>query len=177
MEQPELILPVDSVLPGPMPVMDSATVRDLRRVLVRLSNVTRQVMTYRATVEDRAGRVLFDDAAVRATHGRLASAWQLGFKGYFRGVDLPSFKIGAELALAPEMDGPDVPFARGSLWFWDASLKEVGTRGFSLKGNLNGNLTFLVRTDGVVKAQALTRASPFQLTSDRLEQPTYAWPS
>ncbi len=171
MEQPEMILPVNSVLPGPMPVMDAATVRDLRRVLVRLSNITRQVMTYRATVEDRAGRVLFDDAAVRATHGRLASAWQLGFNGYFRGVGLPSFKLGADLALAPEMDGPEVPFARGSLWFWNASLQEVGTRGFSLKGNLNGNLTFLVGNDGVVKAQALTRASPFQLSSDRLEQP------
>ena len=111
MEQPETDPASQFRTARTMPVMDAATVRDFRRVLVRLSNITRQVMTYRATVEDRAGRVLFDDAAVRATHGRLASAWQLGFNGYFRGVGLPSFKLGADLALAPEMDGPEVPFA------------------------------------------------------------------
>jgi hypothetical protein len=171
MEQPELVLPLHSVTPGPLPVMDAATVADLRRILVRLSNITRQVAMFRATVEDHEGRVLFDQAVVRATHGKVASAWQLNLKGYFRGVGLPNFRIGASLAMAPEMDGPEVPFARGSLWFWDAALAELATRGFSLKGQMRGNLTFLVRNDGVVKGQALTRIAAFQLGSARLTQP------
>ncbi len=171
MEQPEMILPLRSVTPGPLPVLDPESVADLRRVLVRLSNVTRQLIMFRATVEDRGGRVLFDQAEVRATHGRVASAWQLRLKGYFRGVDLPNFRIAASLAMAPEMDGPDIPFARGSLWFWDAALEEFATRGFSLKGRLQGNLTFLVRSDGVVTGQGLTRVAAFQLASARLNEP------
>ena len=138
---------------------------------MRLSNITRQLFTFRATVEDRNGRVLFNEGAVRATHDRLAAAWQLHFTGYFRGIDLPSFKIGAALALAPEMDGPDVPFARGSFWFWDASLEDFATHGFNLKGNVQGSLVFLIRTDGVVIGQGLTRASAFQISSDRFTQP------
>ncbi len=171
LEQPEMILPLRSVTPGPLPVLDAASVADFRRLLVRLSNITRQLIMFRATVEDRGGRVLFDEAAVRATHGRAASAWQVRLKGYFRGVDLPNFRIGASLAMAPEMDGPDVPFARGSLWFWDAALEGLPTRGFRLKGRLQGNLTFLVRNDGVVRGQGLTRVAAFQLASPRLGEP------
>ncbi len=171
MEQPELILPLRSVTPGPLPILDAESVADLRRVLVRLSNITRQLVMFRATVEDRGGHVLFDEASVRATHGRVASPWQLWLKGYFRGVDLPNFRIGASLAMAPEMDGPDVPFVRGSLWFWNAALEEFATRGFSLKGRVQGNLTFLVRNDGLVTGQGLTRVAAFELTSPRLGQP------
>jgi len=46
MEQPELVLPLHSVTPGPLPVMDAGTVADLRRILVRLSNITRQVAMF-----------------------------------------------------------------------------------------------------------------------------------
>jgi hypothetical protein len=170
-EQPEVILPLRSVTPGPLPVFDAESVADFRRLLVRLSNITRQLIMFRATVEDRGGRVLFDEAAVRATHGRAASAWQLRFKGYFRGVGLPNFRIGASLTMAPEMDGPNVPFARGSLWFWDAALEALTTQGFSLKGRLRGNLTFLVRNDGLVSGQGLSRVAGFQLASARISQP------
>ena len=86
-------------------------------------------------------------------------------------MGLPNFRIGASLAMAPELDGPNVPFARGSLWFWDAPLEDLATRGFSLKGRLRGNLTFLVRNDGLVSGQGLSRVAGFQLASARINQP------
>lgn len=171
LDRPEVVLPLHSVTPGPMPVLDTAAVRDLRRILVRLSNVTRQIIMSTATVEDHDGRVLFDEAAVRATHSRAAAAWRVRLEGLFRGVALPSFKIGASIVMAPEIDGPEIPFARGSLWFWDARLQELASREVDLRGSVQGNLTFLVRTDGTVRGQALTRASDFQLNAPFLADP------
>jgi hypothetical protein len=145
----------------------------MRQVLVRLSNVTHQIIMSSATVEDREGRVLFDDAAVRATHSRSAGAWRLRLMGLFKGVDLPNFKLGASLVMAPEIDGADVPFARGSLWFWNAHLQDFTTRGLSLKGSLKSNLTFLVRTDGTVVGQALTHTTDFQMGGPFLAEPVH----
>lgn len=171
MDQPKVVLPLQSVTPGPMPVLDTEAVSDMRRVLVRLSNVTRQIIMSSATVEDREGRVLFDEAAVRATHSRAAGSWRVRLEGLFKGVDLPNFKLGASLVMAPEIDGPDVPFARGSFWFWDAHLQDFKTRGLTLKGNLQSNLTFLVRTDGTIVGQASTRTTDFQIGGPFLAGP------
>ena len=168
---PKVVLPLHSVTPGPMPVLDPAAVRDLRRILVRLSNVARVIAMSSATVEDRDGRVLFDEAAVRATHSGAASAWRLRLMGLFTGVDLPNFKLGASMIMAPEIDGNEVPFARGSLWFWDANLHDFTTRGLTLGGRVKGNLTFLVRTDGTVIGQVLTRTQGFRMGGPFLAGP------
>ena len=56
LDQPKVVLPLHSVTPGPMPVLDPAAVRDMWLVLVRLSNVTREISMSAATVEDREGR-------------------------------------------------------------------------------------------------------------------------
>ncbi|HEY2106176.1 MAG TPA: hypothetical protein VGH29_10360, partial [Candidatus Binataceae bacterium] len=173
LDQPKVVLPLHSVTPGPMPVLDTDAVADLRRVLVRLSNVTRQINMSSATVEDREGRVLFDEAAVRATHKGPAAAWRVRLMGLFKGVDLPNFKLGASLVMAPELDGSDVPFARGSLWFWDAHLEDFITRGLTLRGSLKGNLTFLVRNDGTVVGQALTHTTDFQMGGPFLAEPIH----
>ena len=93
--------------------------------------------------------------------------------GLFKGVDLPNFKLGASLVMAPEIDGADVPFARGSLWFWNAHLQDFTTRGLSLKGSLKSNLTFLVRTDGTVVGQALTHTTDFQMGGPFLAEPVH----
>ena len=162
LDRPTVVLPLRSITPGPMPVLDPATVRELRRMLVRLSNVTRRVSMSEATLEDRVGRTLLDDAAVRATHSNSASSWRVRLEGLFRGVALPSFKFGASLMMAPEMDGPEVPFARGSLWFWDVQLQNFTSKALDLKGDVKGNLTFLVRNDGTVRGQSLARVSGFQ---------------
>jgi AsmA-like C-terminal region len=174
MDRPTVVLPVHSVTPGPMPVLDAASVRNLRRILVRLSNVTRRIVMSTATVEDHDGRVLFDEAAVEAIHARAAGAWRLRLEGLFRGVALPSFKVGASLMMAPEIDGPEVPFARGALWFWDAQLQDFVTRGITLKGNLEGNLSFLVRPDGTVRGRALTHTKRFELSGPLLARPVQA---
>ncbi|SRR5579875_736211 len=170
-DHPKVILPMRSVTPGPMPVLDPDSVRDLRWGLIRLSNVTRQIVMSAATVEDRDGRVLFEDAAVTATHTYAASAWRLRIMGMFRGVALPNFELGANLVLAPEMDGPEVPFARGSLWFWDLQLHDFTTKNLNLQGNVQGNLTFLVRSDGIVRGLALTRTTDLQIASPLLARP------
>jgi hypothetical protein len=170
-DKPKLILPLRSVTPGPMPVLDPDSIGDMRRVLVRLSNVTRQIVMTTAQVEDRRGQVLFEDAAVTATHNRAASAWRVRMMGQFKGVALPNFEVGANLTLAPEMDGPDVPFARGSLWFWDLQLADFATRNLKLGGVVQGNLTFLVRTDGTVRGQALTRTTNLQVGGPFLTRP------
>jgi hypothetical protein len=171
LDKPQVVLPVHSVTPGPMPVLDAVAVQNLRRILVRLSNVTRQLVMSTATVEDHDRQVLFEQAAVRATHSRAAGAWRVRLEGLFKGVALPSFKIGASLTMAPEIDGADVPFARGALWFWDSQLEQMATTGVDLRGDVQGNLTFLVRADGTVRGQALTRASNFQLGAPFIADP------
>jgi hypothetical protein len=171
MDRPEVVLPVRSVTPGPMPILDAEAVRDLRRIVVRLSNVTRKIVMSTAKVEDRNGQVLFQDAAVSASRRGAASAWRVRVMGLFQGIALPNFHLGATLVIAPEMDGPDVPFARGSLWFWNVNLQDLATRNFKLKGSLQGNLTFLIRTDGTVRGQALTRTTGLQLSGPILVRP------
>src|SRR5579883_1261620 len=171
LDRPAVVLPVRSVTPGPMPVLDADSVRDLRRLLVRLSNVTRQIVMSTATVQDRSGRVLFDEAAVRAVHSRSAGAWRVRLEGLFKGVDLPNFKVGVSLVMAPEIDGAEIPFARGTFWFWDANFRDLATRGVSLRGVTQGNLSFLIRTDGMVMGQALTRTDGFELAAPFLAAP------
>ena len=58
---------------------------------------------------------------------RLACAWQLDFNGILQGNGPAQLQNRRRVALAPEMDGPEVPFARGSFWFWDASLQDLAT--------------------------------------------------
>jgi hypothetical protein len=168
MARPKVVLPVRSVTPGPMPILDADSVRDLRRILVRLSNVTRKIVMSTAKVEDRDGQVLFEDAAVTASHRGAAAAWRVRVMGLFRGIALPNFQLGASVVVAPEMDGPDVPFARGSLWFWNVHLRDLATTNFKLNGDLQGNLTFLIRTDGTVRGQALTRTTGLQVSGPLL---------
>lgn len=171
MVNPKVVLPVRSVTPGPMPIIDPDSIRDMRRVLVRLSNVTRRIVMSTAKVEDRDGQVLFEDAAVTATHSTSASAWRVRVMGLFKGIALPNFDLGASLVLAPEMDGPDVPFARGSLWFWNVRLQDLASRNLKVGGSAQGNLTFLVRNDGSVRGQALTRTSDLQMGGPLFTRP------